>query len=225
MLKGIGHGDLLTDRAYAEIREAIFAHVLPPGTALSVPELANQLAISRSPVREAVQRLIYDGLAVAVPYKGAAVADLTIDDLVQLFEAREVLEGLAARGATEQLTPSTKAMLEDAVEQHADALKQENLASHIELDMHFHSLIRKAAGNEPLIEILDRLQARVRLAMHSLWGRDDAPRRALEDHKRILAAMLSGDPTAAEAAAKAHIARVRSALIAEAGYQEESGDE
>jgi DNA-binding GntR family transcriptional regulator len=136
-----------------------------------------------------------------------------------------VLEGLATRGATERLTPSTKAMLEDVVEQHAEALKQENLASHIELDMHFHSLIREAAGNKPLSEILDRLQARVRLAMHSLWRRDDAPRRALEDHKRILAAMLSGDPTAAEAAAKAHIARVRSALIAEAGYQEERGDE
>lgn len=212
MLRSIGHGELLADRAYEEIRDAIFTHALPPGTALSVPELARQLAISRSPVREAVQRLIYDGLAVALPYKGAVVANVSVDDLIQLFEVREMLEGLATRRVTERLTPSTKAELEGVVERHGEALKRKDLASHVEMDMRFHSVIRESASNVPLSEMLDRLQARVRLAMHSLWQGDDAPRRALEDHKKILAAISAGDAEEAEAAARAHIARVRAVL-------------
>jgi DNA-binding GntR family transcriptional regulator len=213
-LTEITRSDLIAERAYEEIREAIFANRLPPGAPLSVPELARQLAISRSPVREAVQRLVHDGLAVTSPYKGAMVARVDVEDLYRLYEVRELLEGLAARLATERLDKTALAELEEILNQHRKVLEdREDLAAHIDLDMRFHRQIREIAGNPHLAAVLDGLQGKIQLAMRSLWRSDDAPFNALRDHEKILAAMSSGDPADAEVVARAHIARVRETLV------------
>lgn len=205
--------DLLADKAYKEIQNAILSNRLVPGASLSVPELARQMAISRSPVREAVQRLVHEGLAISVPYHGAEVMRVTIEDLQNLYEVREVLEGLAALRATERLDEVGRGELESTVAKHERVLAEEKgFIAHMELDMRFHSLIRDYANNHYLTEPLVTLQGKVRLAMHSLWRSDDAPHRALEDHKKILAAISSGDPAAAESEARMHIARIRIAL-------------
>lgn len=199
----------------------MFQRRLPPGATLSVPDLARQLSISRSPVREAVQRLVQEGLAISVPHRGAMVARIGGEDLQSLYEVREMLEGLAARRATERLDSMAKSVLVSLVEQHREALEREDLAGHVRLDMSFHLQIRELAGNQPLAEMLDRLQGQVRLAMHSLWGRYGAPQRALEDHEKILAAVLSSDPDAAEKVARAHITRVRTDLARHMEQEEE----
>lgn len=199
----------------------MFNRRLPPGAALSVPDLARQLSISRSPVREAVQRLVQEGLAISVPHRGAVVARIGVEDLQELYEVREMLEGLAARRATERLDSTARSELASLVEQHREALERKDLEGHVSLDMRFHLRVRELAGNKRLVEMLNRLQGQVRLAMHSLWGRYDAPRRALEDHEKILAAMLGGDPDAVERAARAHIARVRAALASYVEQEEE----
>ena len=89
--------ELLADRAYRELSRAIITGRIEPGTRLSVPELARQLDISRSPVREAVQRLIYDGLAENRGRRGAIVAMIDPRDFLSLLEVRQLLEGFAAR--------------------------------------------------------------------------------------------------------------------------------
>src|SRR5436190_1053977 len=114
----VAAGSLLADRAYEELKGAVLANRLRPGDALSVPALAAQLSISRSPVREAVQRLIHDGLATHVPHKGAVVATVDVEDVRQLYVVREVMEGLAARLATERLDASRVAELRDLLERH-----------------------------------------------------------------------------------------------------------
>lgn len=216
MLNNIGGRDLLADRAYRELQEAIFSSRIAPGASLSVPELARQLEISRSPVREAVQRLVHEGLAVTVPYRGAEVAQVTVYDLQKLFEIREVLEGLAAKRAAERVDASAKVRLEDIVKEHEIVLDRGmGLAAHVEADMRFHRLIRKMSDDAHLAELLETLQGKVRLAMHSLWHTEGAPRLALTEHKKILRAISTGDSSVAETLARAHIARIRNALIAE----------
>lgn len=219
-LRHIEQRDLLADRAHREIQSAIFAHKLPPGTALSVPKLARQLDISRSPVREAVQRLVHEGLAVSASHRGAVVAYVGVEDLQYLYEVREMLEGLAARRATERLDRTVQDDLKGLVEQHRKVLEEDGgVLAHIELDMQFHRRIREQAGNRYLAESLETLQGRIRLAMHSLWRSEDAPRLALGEHEEILDAMLTGDPVAAETAARAHIARIRSDLAGSERYR------
>ena len=216
-LASIEPGDLLADRAHDRLRDAILSNQLPPGTQLSVPELARQLNISRSPVREAVQRLIYEGLAVHVPRRGAEVIEIQVEDLRQLYVVRELLEGLAARLATEKLDAAGLQELRKILADHEKVVDAGDEAAHIDLDMAYHRLIRERAGNSHLNSILNGIQGKAHLAQHHLWRGENGPRHALEEHKRILEAMASGNPDAAEREARAHIARLSVRLGQNAG--------
>ena len=220
-LNNIDHQDLLADRAYSEIRSAIFARKLMPGAALSVPKLAQQLGVSRTPVREAVQRLVATGLAISVSHRGAVVSDVGIEDLRHIYDVRESLEALAARRATERLDQPAQENLQSIIERHRKSLdREEGVAAHIELDMQFHKQIRELAANQYLTAFLGVLQGQIHLAMHSLWRSDDAPHQALQEHQKIMAAILDNDPDAAEATTRAHIGRIRSQLTECEDYRE-----
>ena len=206
----IAGGSLLAERAYEELKGAVLANRLRPGDALSVPALAAQLGISRSPVREAVQRLIHDGLATHVVHRGAVVATVDVEDVRQLYVVREVMEGLAARLATERLDATGVAELRALLEEHERLVASgEGEKRHTEMDMAYHRLIREVAGNAHLSAALDTIQGKAHLALHSLWRSPEAPRLAVEEHRRIFEAMTAGDADSAERAAREHIHRLR----------------
>lgn len=203
-------GGSLADRAYTELRDAVLANRLRPGDQLSVPALAVRMGISRSPVREAVQRLIHDGLATHVQHRGAEVSRVDVHDLRRLYEVRELLEGLAARLATERLDATGVAELEAILAEHQRLLDAgEGEAAHIEMDMRYHQYLRHIAENPHLGEALNTIQGKAHLALHSLWRSAEASRLALQEHRRIFDAMVSGDPAGAESAAREHICRLR----------------
>jgi len=207
-------GGQLAERTYEAIKSAILANRLPPGTPLSVPGLARQLGVSRSPVREAVQRLIYDGLATHTPNRGAEVSTVDIEDLRQLYLVREQLEGLAARLATERLDADSLADLRAILAEHeavhgGDDEDAGGIAAHIELDQRFHRALRDLAGNPHLTAALEPIAGRSHFALHSLWRSPDAFRLALDEHREIVEAMVAGDPELAAQAARRHIARLR----------------
>lgn len=203
----------VADRVYAELREAVLGHELRPGSRLSVPRLAVRYGVSRSPVREAVQRLVQDGLATDVPQRGCAVATVTASELIPLYEVREVLEGLAARLAAGRATRQQLARLHTELRSHELAVDRADVREHVEHDIAFHALLRQAAGNTELHEALDRLQGKVTIAMlsadHSSW-----PAKAAVEHRQILDAIIAADADAAESAARAHIARIRNDIAA-----------
>lgn len=201
----------LTDVVYDRLRNSIFAGSIAPGQRLSVPALAAELEVSRSPVREAVRRLTEEGLAREEPRRGAVVARIDTDELVRLYEVREVLEGLAARLAVEHSGRLLVDRLAAVLADHERAVDAADVAAHFEADMRFHRLIREAGRNPEAARLLDQLQARVRLAMltTSVTG---GPRHALEDHRRIYEAIARGDPRLAEHAAREHVVRLREAL-------------
>ncbi|WGW11395.1 GntR family transcriptional regulator [Saxibacter everestensis] len=201
---------LLADQTYETLKLAVLRNELPPGTSLSVPELARQLKVSRSPVREAVLRLIHDGLATQAMYRGAEVSRVDVEDLRQLYVVREALEGVAARLATEHLDSSHLEVLKEIVADHEVVVQAgADNAAHIELDMRFHREIRDLAGNPHLSFALEPIVGRSHIALHSLWRSPEAPRLALDEHRLILDAMIAGDADAAEAAAQRHVARLR----------------
>lgn len=204
----------VADWAYDRIRAAILQGGqggLAPGAHLSVPALAEQLAVSRSPVREAVIRLVREGLAEDEPHRGAAVARVGAAELRRVYEVREVLEGLAARLATQRADRVLLSALSATLEEHRTVVALGDLQAHIEADMHFHRLTRTATGNDPLVVLLDEIQGKIQLAMPTtsvLAGSEQAVR----DHEAILAAIQSGDPEEAERVARAHVRRLRHAL-------------
>lgn len=208
----VSSAERIGDVVYQHLREQIFSGELPPGTRLSVPAIADELEASRSPVRDAVLRLIQERLAREEPRRGAVVAQVGPIELAALYEVREVLEGLAARLAVENAGRRLVDRLRDTLAEHEEAVATTDLDRHLEADMRFHSLIRQAGGNDEVVRLLDDIQTQIRLAMRTTTV-TGGPRYALTDHHAILTAIESGDPAEAERAARAHIARLRVALL------------
>ncbi|RBM14761.1 GntR family transcriptional regulator [Prauserella sp. PE36] len=202
----------VADAVYERLREMIFTGELSPGARLSVPALAESLDVSRSPVRDAVLRLVQERLASEEPRRGAIVASVGLAELVSIYEIREVLEGLAARLAVENAGRKLVRALKEALDEHEAATRTADLAASTEADLRFHRLIREAAGNPEVIRLLDDVQTQVRLAMRTTTV-TAGPRQAIDDHRAILTAIESGDAVAAEQAARAHIFRLRSVLL------------
>ncbi|AXK31864.1 GntR family transcriptional regulator [Streptomyces armeniacus] len=205
----------VADRVHHELREQIIAGDFPAGARLSVPALAERLGVSRSPVREAIVRLVHERLAREEPRRGAVVADVSHKALIAIYEVREVLEGLATRLAVENAGQRLIRTLVDVLREHEHAVSAVDLATASEADMTFHRLIREAADNAEVVRMLDDVQTQVRLAMRTTQV-TGGPKLAVADHRAILTAMEAGDPAAAENAARAHIARLRTVLAEQA---------
>jgi DNA-binding GntR family transcriptional regulator len=216
----------LKDQAYLAIKGAILTLELEPGQALVESELAEQLGISKTPVRTALHELEREGLVTRVLYKGTYVAEVTLRDVQEIFQLRAVLEGLAARLAAPAFDEAelaeareTLRLMEAAVE-----LGDRDLASGY--GKHFHDLILHKANNQRLQVIVhnldDHLQ-RYRLLSDQISGRLE---KSLGEHKRTLEALEQRDPDLAEQALKEHLHSVLEELSSEQTLgQEQPGEE
>ncbi|GAB25754.1 putative GntR family transcriptional regulator [Gordonia polyisoprenivorans NBRC 16320 = JCM 10675] len=207
-------GALLTQAVLRRLRDEIFDGTMAPGTPLSVPGLATRLEVSRSPVREAVQQLVVEGLAEYTPRVGAKVAVLDEDMLRQVFEVREVLDGLAARQATARVTFADLEILWEHVRRQEEML--DSPADHrrdAELDLDFHTAVRTLSGNKPLCDALLKLDTQSHLYRSDMWALEVNRRLAVTEHRRIVAALEAGDADGAQRAACAHAAGVLVRLL------------
>lgn len=200
-------GVLLADWVYATLLAQISSRRLLPGAPLSVPAIASELKVSRSPVRESVQRLISEGLAVHTPRAGAKLATLDEEGIFDVLRLRQVLDGYAAREATARASTSDIARLSAIVEQQA-ALGQERIDPRREaaLDAEFHALIRDLTGSPALRDALRRLETKANLFHSEIWLSRHNRDVAILEHRSILASIDAGDAASAEAAANAHVA-------------------
>ncbi|TDE09872.1 GntR family transcriptional regulator [Jiangella asiatica] len=205
----------LAERAYLTLRKAILEHELAPGTRLSVPNVAERLGVSRSPAREAIARIAYEGLAHFEPHKGAVVADLDAESLLEIYEVREALEGLACRLASQRMGADDVAGLRELVAEHTAAVEAGDVELHYDLDMRFHARVRELAGNTRLTAQLELLQHQIRLAMYTTHRSPGGMPLAVTEHRRIVDALESGDPVLAEAAGRSHVSRLLRDLSAD----------
>ncbi|MFD6158619.1 GntR family transcriptional regulator [Nocardia sp. NPDC060256] len=197
---------LLGASVHRQVRQLVLTGELEPGRPLSVPALAARLGVSRSPVREAVQQLIYEGLAVNVPHAGARVAAIDDDQVRDVLAVRAVLDGLAAATAATRLSEADLGKLATILTTQEENLRAgPDTARDTQLDVEFHAFIRERAGNRPLADELSRLEAQTHLYRGDLWRSDLNRRVALREHRRIVEALESGHADAARAAAEAHV--------------------
>ncbi|MCR2764325.1 GntR family transcriptional regulator [Microbacterium sp. zg.B48] len=205
-LNPIPEEGLLLDRVANEIRFAILSGKFAPGSRLSVPELARELNVSRTPAREALMRLQHEGLVMVVPRKGAVVLQGNSDDLLELFQFREALEGMAARLAARQMSPEQKENLVAIAKLHAESVRAEDLAAHLRYDEEFHAAIAAGSGNSRIFEELGKVRGQLVLlsrAMSTEPGGMD--QRVIDAHEAIVDAITTGDTTKADRVARAHV--------------------
>ncbi|MFC6014292.1 GntR family transcriptional regulator [Nocardia lasii] len=197
---------LLGQSVHRQIRQMVLSGVLTSGQSLSVPALATELGVSRSPVREAVQQLIYEGLAVSAPHAGAKVAAVDDDRIRDVLAVRAALDGLAAAAAATRLTEAELDKLTAIITaQETNLADPADPARDAQLDLEFHTFIRDASGNGCVADELARLEAQAHLYRGDLWCSARNRRVALREHRRIVEALESGHPESARAAAEAHV--------------------
>lgn len=194
----------LRERALVTIRERILDLRYPPGSLLSENQLAEELRISRTPVREALRELAATGLVRILPQRGVQVSEPSVQDLMEVYQLREQLECFAARVAAEHLTPADA---QDLAADHAVALSclavgrlQEAYVASVRL----HERIIALTRNARLARFMGQLGDQVhRFGLLTL--RQGRAPRALEEHGRIIDAILARDGAAAEALMRDHL--------------------
>jgi DNA-binding GntR family transcriptional regulator len=213
------NGEPADDPVYRELRRLIIEGVYPPGMRLVEERLGGDLGVSRTPVRQALARVAAEGLVRIYPNRGAVVRMFTRDDLVQNFDLRAVLEGMAAHQAATHITaPQLDALERAAVA--LEAVAQQRFATHND-EVHylvrhnhtFHSTIVAASGNRRLADILP-LVVDVPLQFRSFYWYTQAERGISNFfHSSILNALRSRDPDRARAMMQEHIYYGRDFLL------------
>jgi DNA-binding GntR family transcriptional regulator len=206
------HGSA-TDVVTDALREAILDGHLPPSTWLREDDLAAQLRVSRTPVREALRRLGDEHLTVRTAHRGSMVAPMTLDDVLAVYAVREALEALAARITAARQPPGIIDALVDVHARMTAAVSKSDFVEARRLNFEFHRLLRDGTGNPYLQRFLQQVEHAVRRFGVSTI---EAPGRATEmlaGHQGIIEAIASGDPAAAAQCATDLVRRDREVRI------------
>lgn len=192
--------------AYAQLREDILRGELAPGTPLSEYQLAKALAVSRTPVREALGRLQAAGLVRNVPQRGMFVRELGAEDVIEILEIREQLECLAVhRVATRGVPDATLARWDETTGDAARLIAEGALPDALALGCQLHDEIVSLAGNGRLTDILGQLGEQIRLLGLVGIRVPGRPEESVRDHRQLLALLRERDVDGAVATMREHL--------------------
>lgn len=197
-----------SEHVLRQIQSAIVKGDIAPGSKISEPELARAYGISRGPLREALHRLEGQKLLVRVPHVGARVVSLSREELNELYQIRESLEGLACRLAAERMGVEEVDALREVLRAHErdEAFQSGRGYYQQEGDFDFHYRIVQGSGNSMLIRLLcDELYQLARMYRTQYATTPNRPAQAFAEHHRILDAIAEGDGELAQLLMQRHI--------------------
>ena len=203
----------LRELVFESLREAIISGMLGPSARLMEIQLAEEMGVSRTPVREAMRKLELEGLVVMIPRKGAYVAGLSLKDIADVFEIRGALEGLAAELAAERATDEELEAMERYLVKISEEIESGDLAKVVETDTDFHSLIYKASRNARLSQIINNLREQIQRYRTTSLSFPGRMKIALEEHRKIVEAVSSRDGELARKLAQEHIENAENTMM------------
>jgi DNA-binding GntR family transcriptional regulator len=205
-------GELLADRAYAELRDRIVTLAIPPGAPINEDALGRDLEMGRTPVREAIKRLALERLVTVFPRRGTFASEINITDLAAISDVRVQLEGHAARRAAERLTPLQREELDAMIAAIDEGEGSGDPDRLMRLDASIHRFVYACAANAYLQETLERylnLSLRIwYLVLDRLPHLFDR----VHEHRQLLLAIREGDADRAARIAAEHVATFESEI-------------
>jgi len=202
--KGEGY-KLLSQKVYEILKKEIIQGILEPGSSVSENKLATKLKVSRTPIREAMGKLIEERLVKTSPNKKMTISDVSITDIKEVLMIRGALEGLSASIASKRISDQEIDRLEKIVKQMHICVDENNLSTYFKADDEFHDLILKVCDNKWIDKIrrnLSNIIYRYRFKSLSVPGR---LKHSLEEHKAILESLKRHDPEEADKLSKLHM--------------------
>ncbi|MEY2193347.1 GntR family transcriptional regulator [Neobacillus sp. BF23-41] len=203
----------LRERVFIHIKDLILEGEFKTGDRLVERELAERLNISRTPIREALFRLESQGFVKTVPRKGVIVADISDKEIIEVFTILSSLEVLAAKLAAQKLDDETKSKFVEYCKKVEVCLKEKNDNDFSNLHGELNHLLYSSAKNSKLYEILSGLSDYIRAFAKTGYKNPGRPVQSMEEHLRIMEAIINQEIEMAEYLTKIHIENSRKAYI------------
>lgn len=198
----------LSETVYQHLKDSVVAGQLLPGAQIFEEQITRELRVSRTPVREALQRLEFEGLVEVRAHKGTFVSLIDDESLREIFEFREAIEGQVARLATERIVGETRRGLGELLERLRESVERADPRAFLEADTRLHRTLVAACGNRRLqrtMEILESQIARTRFLSIIALTRME---KSSSEHEAIIRAVIEGNAREAEETMRHHIRAV-----------------
>ncbi len=195
----------LRELVYLELKHKILTGEIETRTRLMEIDLAEKMNVSRTPIREAIRELAADGLVTIEPRRGAYVSEISIQDMIDVFEVREDLEGLASYLAAQRITEDEKQALTKVHRLYEMAIDARNKTQIVEYDEEFHSMIVSCSRNKILTEMVEHVQELSLRFRYLYYDDENSFYKIPQKHRDIMEAILAGDAEGARKAADTHI--------------------
>lgn len=217
MLSGLGpedaSADRISDRVAHDLRRLIITLELRPGAPIIETTLMQRLGCGRTPLREALHRLVEEYLVRSVPRRGMTVAEIGIFELQQAYEARQAIEGLLARLVSERATDQQLDDLDETTRAMERAGEAADLFDTVQRDILFHSLIADAGGNLYVRDAFRRLAGPTMRLMYFAHSHGQMIAQTYIEHRDVIAALRTRIPADAERVMRTHIARAKERIL------------
>lgn len=217
----------LHEQTYQAIRMAILSGDLAAGARLVETQLAEQLQVSRTPIREAIRQLQRENLVTADGNGAIRVAKLSVSDAMQLYDCRIALEQLSVSEACRNATVSHLEQLQQIIQQSEKAVEQQpnELTNHqlLHMDYQFHRLLAESSGNSWLVQILDQVFDKMAILRLRTLQHNPSVLDIRSEHRRIYEAVCDRNPIAANQAIQFHLISSKERVIQEIKQLEQGG--
>ena len=202
----------LRDMVFDVLMNAIMQGQLSPGERLLEVQLADEMGVSRTPVREAIRRLELEGFVVMVPRKGAYVAGLSIDDVESVYEIRTALETLAVRLAAQRMEAADYEQLDELAGKMQQTWQEGDVDNWVNLDARFHELYT-FSRNERLISMMSNIMEQLSRYRIISLANVEVRQNSLNEHQTLIEALKRRDSDSAADAAAHHIENTKQSLV------------
>ncbi len=209
----IGNYKPLGEIVFDYLKNAIISGELKPGERLMEIAIANQLGVSRTPVREAIRKLEKEQFVEMIPRKGAYVASTTIKDILDVLEVRRLLEGFATAKAAERMTDEELAKITITHHSFLKAIEENDTENMVIFDNEFHERIFEASDNAKLIELTKALSEQVQRHRLSYFNELRNFEELKEWHEKIFDAIVNRDSKLASDVAQKHVELIEKRVI------------
>lgn len=203
----------LREIVFETLRKAILEGTLKPGERLMEVQLAEDMGVSRTPVREAIRKLELEGLVLMIPRKGAYVSGISSKDIADVFEVRASLEALAAGLAAERITDQELEELNNFMVQVTINAKVGDIEKVVQSDTNFHEQIYHASRNNRLVQIINNLRDQIQRFRSASLSHPGRIKETLQEHKNLLEAISDRDIETARILAQEHIENAESIMM------------
>lgn len=203
----------LRDVIFETLRKAIINGDIKPGERLMEVALAEQMGVSRTPVREAIRRLEAEGLVTMIPRKGTHVSEVTVKDIMDVLEVRAALDRLATGLAAKNIKPNHIKTIENIHKQFLNCVDKNNIEGAIRKDIEFHDVIYSIAGNPRLITVSSSLREQICRFRVMYMSDSIIAENVGQEHGEMLDALRSNEDKRAAELAEQHIKHQMETII------------